>query len=628
MRFFKTCIFLFVVFSAKSQTSKDSAAIINKSEQKIGDSLIAIARGIKIQLADFLVKENRLQTVLGEQSRNIEVISRAQIENAPVQSVAELLSYVAGVDIRQRGVHGVQADVSIQGGTFDQTLLLIDGVKLSDPQTGHHSLNLPIDKDQIERIEILKGAGARVFGQNAFAGAINIVTRRTQERFVSVGVEVGDFGLYGVRLSAAAGGHLLSLSTEVSNGYRPNSDYKLQNAFYQGAFPIGDQKLHLTGGITTRNFGASGFYSPTNVSAEHEAIQTNFAAADMTFNHNNDWSVTPRLSWRRNQDDYSYNYSDATTRNFSLSQVLSAELNGSFKNAWGKTGAGADFTQTYYYNAKQGNHYRSLTEIFLEHRFNVWDWGFDLTPGIMLAAYSDFGTHLFPGIDAGLKLTKNTKLYASYGRTFRIPTYTDLYFSNGANNNNPNLQPEYADVYEAGVKYDYAAGWLFSADYFDRNSFNIIDRTKEVATDKWTPTNINHLDVRGIEGAVTFNMHSRFNDPFVKNIQIGYTKIFDPDFTKQAAFSKYALDFLSDQLTAGVDTKIYGAVGQHLQFRFVNRITLPSYAVFDWRIYYQTKAMNIYAQASNLLNAAYTEQNNIPAPPRWFSIGVSYKLSD
>ena len=131
---------------------------------------------------EVVITENRLEIPFRKLSQNIDVISTADIKTRPARSVPEILSYTGGMDVRQRGPGGVQADLSIRGGGFEQSLVLLNGIKLSDPQTGHHLMAVPVPTSAIERIDILKGPGARIFGQNAFSGAVNIVTMLPEKK--------------------------------------------------------------------------------------------------------------------------------------------------------------------------------------------------------------------------------------------------------------------------------------------------------------------------------------------------------------------------------------------------------------------------------------------------------------
>ena len=135
---------------------------------------------VKMQydLDEIEVTAQRSPALFSQVAQIISVIEKEEIEATSSQSIQDLLEYVAGVDVRQRGAEGVQADISIRGGTFDQTLILLNGINITDPQTGHHNLNLPVSIAQVERIEILEGPAARIYGPNAFSGTINIVTKK------------------------------------------------------------------------------------------------------------------------------------------------------------------------------------------------------------------------------------------------------------------------------------------------------------------------------------------------------------------------------------------------------------------------------------------------------------------
>ena len=140
-----------------------------------------------------ILSSPRIEIESSQNSISVVSISREEIQNSTATNLSELLQQIAGIDIRRRGVEGMQADLYIRGGSFDQTLLLIDGMKVEDPQTGHHTMNMTLPLEVIEKIEIIKGAASRIYGQNAFTGAINIITKRDIENNISLDLSGGSF---------------------------------------------------------------------------------------------------------------------------------------------------------------------------------------------------------------------------------------------------------------------------------------------------------------------------------------------------------------------------------------------------------------------------------------------------
>jgi len=119
-------------------------------------------------------------------ARPVTVLSRQDIQAAAVQSINDLLKYAVGVDVRQRGAFGVQTDISLRGGTFDQVTILLNGINITNAMTGHLSADFPVAMEDVERIEVLEGPAARLFGTSAFSGAINIVTRAAKQSGVTL----------------------------------------------------------------------------------------------------------------------------------------------------------------------------------------------------------------------------------------------------------------------------------------------------------------------------------------------------------------------------------------------------------------------------------------------------------
>src|SRR5690606_20776089 len=215
-----------------------------------------------------VIKDNRMQMPLIMQNRNITLLDREQIEALPAKSVNELLACISGIDIRQRGPWGGQADVSIDGSTFDQVLVLINGIKISDAQTGHNMLNLSLPLSAIDHIEILRGPAARVYGVNALAGAINIVTRIPQSNEVFVQVTGGSsfekdtsngktFLSTGIQptvsLLTKKTAQTLALAHDEGNGYRYNTAFRANKIFYQNKTTMSSRSSLEAFGIYSKN---------------------------------------------------------------------------------------------------------------------------------------------------------------------------------------------------------------------------------------------------------------------------------------------------------------------------------------------------------------------------------------
>lgn len=580
------------------------------------------------QLPDIVIKENRIALPFSETSRAITIITVKQIEQLPVQSVNELLLNLAGVDVRRRGPNGVQADIGIRGGTFDQTLVLINGVKMSDPQTGHHIMNLPLNLDNIERVEVLKGPGARIYGQNAFSGAINIVTKTPDTAFLKVSAQAGQNELGGIQFSAAfPQGNLnqyVSFGKSFSSGYQYNTDYDITNIFYQNEVSNGNHQLGLMAGYTERRFGANGFYASPEFMDQYEEIQTSIAAINYEWTKDK-WRINPRFYWRRNQDEYIFVRSNPSLyRNLHIGNTYGIEVHASHVNKLGKTGIGVETASVMLNSNNLGKRDRLQGSLFLEHRFQLMNNALDITPGFSVNHFSDFGTKVFPGIDLGFRINNQIKFFANTGYTYRVPTFTDLYYEDPANLGNPDLQPEEAFAYEAGVKYN-QSGIQLQASYFFRRGFDLIDWTRAADSLQWQPSNINELDTRGLD----FNAEAYFpvllgTSSVLQRIGIGYTYIDTQLEDNEAVLSRYVLENLDHQLTAKLEYRIGKHFHHSIAYRYTSRVTMDDYSVVDTRLAFRRASYACFAEARNLFDEEYRETNLVVMPGRWISVGFEY----
>ena len=180
---------------------------------------------VAVNLAELQVNANR-NKLYSEMGRVLTIVDKEEIARSPVQSIDQLLDYVTGLDIRQRGTNGTQADISVRGGSFDQVLVLLNGVNITDPQTGHFNLDIPLNLSDVSRVEILEGSSARVLGPNAFSGAINIVTDNNEKHSLNAEVVVGSFNYLAQSVSGSVGTdrfHTLVSVSQRSRGSTPLS---------------------------------------------------------------------------------------------------------------------------------------------------------------------------------------------------------------------------------------------------------------------------------------------------------------------------------------------------------------------------------------------------------------------
>ena len=580
------------------------------------------------QLDSVIITSSRIDLPFKENSRTITVISASEITQSPATNVAELLQQVAGVDMRRRGVNGMQADLYIRGGSFDQTLILIDGIKVEDAQTGHHTMNMALPIEVIKRIEIIKGPAARVFGQNAFTGAINIVTKNSTDDVNTVGLQVGSFGKQHVTGTTGIDFNRTSViahaSVNTSNGYRHNTDFKNQNYFIKGTFNKNNTPINLIGYFTDRKFGANGFYASPSAINQYEETQSSLVGVTSVYKKGK-ITLKPRLYWKRNQDMYLFvRHIPSIYRNLHISNKVGGEINASIKSDLGTTGFGVDVAKVYLSSNNLGDRDRFMANAFLEHRFTFANDKLDVTPGLAINYFSDFKFHAFPGIDIGYQVNNNLKIYANVGYTYRIPTYTDLFYSDPTTIGNENLDPEEALTEELGIKYT-KGSFSGSIALFNRDSNNLIDYVKDKSDDLWEATNIQDLNTIGLEANASLNyMMSGFN----QNISLGYTYLDEDLKTSKVNFSRYSINSLQHHATATFRTQFLKNFRQSIAYKFAKRTegTNNDYHVVDVKATFNVWAFEISVIGNNIFNTDYTETNLVPMPKGNLLLGVKYKF--
>jgi iron complex outermembrane receptor protein len=578
-----------------------------------------------ISLRQVEIMADRLATPFSMSARTIQLLSKEDIRHLPANQIAEILSYLPGLDIRQRGPQGVQADLSIRGGSFDQSLVLINGIKLSDPQTGHHLLNLVLQPEQIERIEVLKGPGTRIYGPNAFSGAVNIITKVSDKRQLSGTLSLGEFGLKraDVTLSLPFSSWKQSLSCSFSegNGYRYNTDFTQQNLLYQAQSKLAAGTLHILAGYNKKAFGANGFYANENAKDQYEETQT--IMASISYKIEKEWGRFNLNAYYRNHHDmYLYlRQNPSFYKNEHTTQVSGLEGNLQVKNAWGMGAVGFEVRREQIESNNLGNHFRNHVGIYLEERITLGK--FQFNPGIFNHYMNDYGIKFYPGIDISYSKNVNFSIFANVARSFRVPTYTDLYYVGPSNNGNPSLQPESAWTYEIGGRY-IKEKWNFSASIFQRDASRIIEWVRISANEKWRPENYLNVITSGAEVILKYNLKGSF----LQNTQFNYAWLRADIALIPGYQSRYVFENLKYQAGALFTFLLPGKIFASTAFRYFQRINNEK-ATFltdvqanrNWG-----KSLNTFLQITNFFDIEYREIGTVPMPGKWLRAGIKFNI--
>jgi len=614
---------------------------------------------------EIIISGERSPQVYSKISRIVTLIPQKEVHRAPVQNIIDVLEYTPAVDLRVRGKYGIQADLSIRGGSFDQNTILLNGINISNPQSGHLSLNLPIDVESVKQIEVLEGASSRISGANAFSGAVNFVTKKDTVNTVDIHGMYGEYNLSKVNITANLKNkyikNLIAFTKYKSDGFIHNTDFKTYSLYYNGDIKIQNSKINLQLGLNDKSYGCNSFYG-SKYKDQYE--ENSSLLTSIGFETGAELKIKTSVYWRRVYDHFVLIRDKPDIyQNFHVTDVLGTNLNTYFNTIIGKTTIGADFRtesihsnnlgyptndsilvhneDSIYYNKF---HSRTNTGLFVEQNYHYKR--ISVSGGGVFNFNTDQGLSgkFYPGIDVGFLFFKNTKAYVSINSAVRMPTFTDLFFTGYENMGNPNLKPEESVTYETGIKYG-SSVVKGNASVFFRQGKNIIDWNKQDANDKyWIPSNITELNTLGLElnsniSTSSFAINTMFG---VRSVGLGCLFL---DVTKSSSntISRYALDYLNTKITGSADIRLFKQLYSNWQFIYqdrngtyqmynsdINKYENKEYDAFyliDMKIYLEHKIFNPYIEISNLLNTEYYDIGGVPQPKRWIRGGIKINLA-
>lgn len=584
-----------------------------------------VRAGGAVSTAPVVVTAAPTTAPLSHTNRSVAVVSRDQIERSGARSLAELLEHVLGVDVRTRGPGGVQSDLSIRGATFEQVLVLLDGAPLTDPQTGHHLLDIPLALEEIERIEIHRGQGSSTHGPNAFGGVVRIVTRRPGSAGGALTAAAGEHGYLEGRASLQfASGPLanrFAVERRTSDGWRHNTDFDVRTLSWSARIGDGHPEARLRAGWTEKDFGANGFYSDRHPE-QRERTETLLFSAGATLGGTSHF-VSPSAYWRSHWDEFVL---DATAtgaaryENRHRTDVLGARADASFPSPLGTAAASLEFDRERIESSRLGDHRRDRLGLAVEQLVGGRER--NLRVGLSAWRIGGDGWRLFPGADFGLGLGPSARWHGAVERSFRVPTATELYYESPANVGSPDLEPESAWSYETGLRGG-SGPWRWEATAFLRDGSDLIDWTRPSPEEPWRAGNVARVRTSGAELGLAWRAPAP--DAVLEEASLGYAHL-DSRKRDDAAESRYVLDHLRHQVVLRLGHRLPFGARQRWALSYGQRLAGDDALLVDARLERAFGRVVASIEAGNLLGAEYERVGGVPLPGRWVVVRLSWNF--
>jgi len=586
-------------------------------------------------LKTVIVTESKSLTNFNQSIRDVQIITQQDILAMPATSINDVLLQIPGVDIMQRGPLGAQADINIRGGSFEQTLILINGVRFNDAQTGHHNLNIPVALEDIDHIEVLKGAASRIFGISGLTGAINIILKKAKSTEVNINLAGGDFnyqkGYLGTDYKTSRYDQRVSLSGIKTNGYRTNTDFRNVQGLY---FANSTSKIlngQYSAGVLMRDFGANSFYSAT-FPLQFENTKTYFGNIKLSSDKIKGLDFS--LNYRGNNDYYVLKRDNPLFyRNIHFSQSMIGNLNYSFNTKFGQTILGGTHQFTHINSTNLGIRQRNITDFFVEQKIalKLNGYVFTIIPGLNFNSYNSSEaktTKLFPSIDLGYSYKKYI-VYANASQSYRQPSFTELYYKSSTDLGNNQLKAESVVNYEGGIKYIESYFYIQSAVYY-RSGKNLIDYSKLLTAPAGTPniaSNIIALNTFGVDLNGQIDLSKKIKSSVLGPITLGYSYIENKN-NNSDLYYKYSYKNLRNQFTGAIIFNYTKFLSHEVQFRSAYRvINQTHYNIADTKLNVKfTPSASLYVAVTNIFNKSYYDFASIPMPGRWFMVGTNFKI--
>ena len=628
-------------------------------------------------LDEVCVTGSRAPLTKSQAARMVTVLDRADIAQAPVQSVNDLLKYAVGVDVRQRGPIGAQTDISIRGGTSDQIILLLNGINICDPQTGHNAMDLPVDLSEIVRIEVLEGPAGRIYGTSSLVGAINIVTRSQESggssQYMTLHAEGGSYGYFNLGGRYSTDSRLqttdsfkstISANYTRSDGYSRskaghlNTDFSGTKAFYQGQYDDEAFRLHWHLGIADKGWGSSTFWASPKWQADDQYEHTTkLYSAIQAETKQGLFHLSGNIYWNQNRDRYEgyRGQPEKMKYNYNRTDVYGVSLSNYFDWAAGRTAFGAELrnedlvsgnlgeplSQTHHIRGTDRDYILGVNRTnisgYLEH--NLLLHHFTISAGLVAVknTWSNMNMTVYPGIDISYRPHPAWTLHASYNTSLRMPTFTEMYYKLQGYSANPHLKPEEMRALEAGLTY-HSSLFTYHFTLWKHNGRNMIDWIMDTSQGQdavWQSVNHTKINSLGFETSASIEI-PLFTHHY-SLFTVSYSYIHQNKDQDANIVSQYALEYLRHKLVANARLQLSKPLSMSLNFRWQDRVgsytdfdgtvcDYEPYALLDTRLTWQQLRWKVYLEANNLFDTRYHDYGLVTQPGRWLIAGIFLAL--
>jgi iron complex outermembrane receptor protein len=596
------------------------------------------------ELDSVTITASLTQSKISESGRDIVVIKGSAFNNLPVHSLDELLRYVPGIEVQQRGPQGTQSDILIRGGTFQQVLVIIDGIRLNDPLTGHFNSYIPVSPAEIDRIEIMKGGSSAIYGSDAVGGVIHIITKtfsqKSHPNSMAAQLTGGEHGLFNV----SAGGNYQKKKLGLSGGILSNNAMGQQQRGIAGYFHnttiSGSLKYRFnnwTAGIQSsydkRSFAAQNFYTAFTSDTATEKVSTWWNHVKITHSKNkNHFSFD--AGYKRITDEYFFNENAAPNLNKSAViqsiAVYARELNPKTKLTMG----GQFINRSIRSNDRGDHEVNTIAGLIIVNK--TFGNRLHVSPALR------FESELIPQLNLSYRIRK-LLLRASGGKTIRDADFTERYNNYGksfvasGNIGNVDLTGESSWSWEAGADYFACSSLKLSATFFAKYYSDLIDWVNtpylemprkdnlSPAGNYFLAKNISRLNASGLEMSAQYQSKS-FNS------QLGLTMI-NSSSTSSLYISSHAkllLNYAIQYRYKFLQLAVNGLYKQRAaESGNASLVSLSKeYFLTNSRISAFLKKQSIFIQCDNLWNTSYADRFGVPMPGRWWSVGLQLQFGN